>query len=134
MRRFTDLPTEPMFPSPESEAEREGAQQEAPGPDHPPDAEAPRAGAARPRLVRGHPPHLRLAVVLAGGSIEKLKEILGHYSVVVTERYTHLRPDLFADRELDTIPFDLRTGRAPGTPKNGAKTGPRRSGRPGKPR
>jgi len=70
--------------------------------------------------------------VLSGGSIEKLKEILGHYSVVVTERYTHLRPDLFADRELDTIPFDLRTGRAPGTPKNGAKTGPRRAGRPDK--
>jgi hypothetical protein len=51
-------------------------------------------------------------------------------SVVVTERYTHLRPDLFADRELDTIPFDLRTGRAPGTAKNGAQTGPRRAGRP----
>lgn len=33
--------------------------------------------------------------VLSGGSIEKLKEILGHYPVVVTERYAHLRPDLF---------------------------------------
>lgn len=28
--------------------------------------------------------------VLAGGSIEKLKEMLGHYSVVMTERYAHL--------------------------------------------
>jgi hypothetical protein len=33
--------------------------------------------------------------VLRGGSIEKLKELLGHYSVVVTERYAHLRTDLF---------------------------------------
>jgi hypothetical protein len=24
-------------------------------------------------------------------------DALGHYSVVVTERYTHFRPDLFAD-------------------------------------
>jgi len=30
--------------------------------------------------------------VLNGGSIEKLKEILGHDSVVMTERYTHLGP------------------------------------------
>ncbi len=33
--------------------------------------------------------------VMSGGSIEKLKEILGHYSVVMTERYAHLRPELF---------------------------------------
>src|SRR2546428_2145130 len=33
--------------------------------------------------------------VMAGASIEKLKEILGHYSVVMTERYAHLRPDSF---------------------------------------
>ena len=50
--------------------------------------------------------------VLAGGSIEKLKEILGHYSVVVTERYVHLRPDLFADRDLAAIPLDLDAGEA----------------------
>jgi hypothetical protein len=48
--------------------------------------------------------------VLAGGTIEKLKEILGHYSVVVTERYTHLRPDLFAARDLGTIALDLMPG------------------------
>jgi len=45
--------------------------------------------------------------VLAGGSIEKLKEIMGHYSVVVTERYTHLRPDLFAASDLRTIRLSL---------------------------
>lgn len=50
--------------------------------------------------------------VLNGGSIEKLKEILGHYSVVMTERYTHLRPDLFAARDLGTIALDLRPGSA----------------------
>lgn len=33
--------------------------------------------------------------VLAGNSIEKLCAILGHYSVVMTERYAHLRPELF---------------------------------------
>ena len=45
--------------------------------------------------------------VMAGGSIEKLKEILGHYSVVVTERYAHLRPDLFSPADLATITLDL---------------------------
>ncbi len=30
--------------------------------------------------------------VLAGGSIEKLKEIMGHISVIVTEQYAHLHP------------------------------------------
>jgi hypothetical protein len=46
--------------------------------------------------------------VLSGGSIEKLKEILGHYSVVITERYAHLRVDLFLARDLGTIDPDLR--------------------------
>jgi len=65
--------------------------------------------------------------VLNGGSIEKLKEILGHYSVVVTERYAHLRIDLFADRELDAIPFDLRGGRTVKTEQLGDKTGTRKA-------
>jgi integrase len=42
--------------------------------------------------------------VMHGGSIEKLKEILGHYSVIITERYAHLRPDLFRDEDLATLP------------------------------
>jgi hypothetical protein len=45
--------------------------------------------------------------VMAGASIEKLKEILGHYSVVMTERYAHLRPDLFPKSDLGTIRVDL---------------------------
>ncbi len=45
--------------------------------------------------------------VLAGGSIEKLKEILGHYSVVMTERYAHLKPDLFSARDMATLDLDL---------------------------
>src|SRR5438128_6826040 len=49
---------------------------------------------------------------MAGGSIEKLKEILGHYSVVMTERYAHLRPDLFPASDLGTIRVDLSAGGA----------------------
>ncbi len=48
--------------------------------------------------------------VLAGGSIEKLSKVLGHHSVVLTERYVHLRPDLFAERDLVTIQLDLGAG------------------------
>jgi len=38
--------------------------------------------------------------VLSDGSIEKLASILGHSSTWVTERYAHLRPDLFKPRDL----------------------------------
>jgi integrase len=48
--------------------------------------------------------------VMAGGSIEKLKEILGHYSVAMTEKYAHLRTDLFTQRDLGTIPLALGSG------------------------
>lgn len=50
--------------------------------------------------------------VLQGRSIEKLSKILGHYSVVVTERYAHLRPDLFIDEERAALPVDLTPGEA----------------------
>ncbi len=62
--------------------------------------------------------------VLAGGSIEKLSKVLGHYSVVLTERYVHLRPDLFAARDLATIPLQLGAGEAVPV-QLGAKTGTR---------
>ena len=48
--------------------------------------------------------------VLSGGSIEKLKEMLGHCSVIVTERYAHLKPELFAQRDFGTIALDLTPG------------------------
>jgi integrase len=45
--------------------------------------------------------------VLAGGSIEMLREILGHSTVKVTERYAHLRPDLFPSQEVARANIDL---------------------------
>jgi integrase len=45
--------------------------------------------------------------VLAGNSIEMLSKVMGRSSVVVTERYAHLRPDLFGDKALDAITVDL---------------------------
>jgi hypothetical protein len=36
-----------------------------------------------------------------------LKEMLGHYSVVVTEKYAHLRPELFTAEDRAVLPFDL---------------------------
>jgi hypothetical protein len=50
--------------------------------------------------------------VMAGGPIEKLKEMLGHCSVVMTERYSHLRPDLFSLRDLGTITVDFTANEA----------------------
>jgi hypothetical protein len=44
---------------------------------------------------------------MAGGSIEKLREVLGHSSVVVTERYAHLRTDLFGPSDLSRVAVDL---------------------------
>ncbi len=49
---------------------------------------------------------------MAGRSIEELKEILGHYSVVVIERYAHLRPDLFAEGAHSALKVDLTPGTA----------------------
>jgi sulfur-carrier protein len=48
--------------------------------------------------------------VLSGGSIEKLREMMGHHSVTVTERYAHVRPDLFTEKDLGTIAVDLSGG------------------------
>jgi integrase len=48
--------------------------------------------------------------VLGGGSIEKLSKILGHYSIVQTEVYAHLRPNLFTPEDLAGLPISLRDG------------------------
>jgi integrase len=45
--------------------------------------------------------------VLAGGSIEKLREAMGHSSVVVTERYAHLRGDVFTTADLGRVAVDF---------------------------
>jgi len=51
--------------------------------------------------------------VLGGGTIEQLRELLGHSTVLVTERYAHLRPDSFGPRERGRVSVDLSlpTGR-----------------------
>ena len=42
-----------------------------------------------------------------GGSLEKLSVILGHSSVLVTQRYAHLRPDLFRSADFDVLDVSL---------------------------
>ena len=48
--------------------------------------------------------------VLGGGSIEKLSAMMGHSSVLVTQRYAHLRPELFTDRDFGHMDVDLSAG------------------------
>jgi hypothetical protein len=45
-----------------------------------------------------------------GGSIRSLPDILGHYSVVMTERYAHLAPDSFDEKTYSQIPVSLEVG------------------------
>jgi hypothetical protein len=45
--------------------------------------------------------------MLGGGSLTTLREILGHSTVKVTERYAHLRADLFQPSDLLTLTVDL---------------------------
>jgi hypothetical protein len=71
-----------------------------------------RALSARPRLVRGNTPHLRLAVGPGRQLDREALGGLGPYSVVMTERYAHLRPELFTQADLATIAVDLRKSSA----------------------
>jgi integrase len=48
--------------------------------------------------------------VLAGNSIEKLREIMGHSTVQVTERYAHLKPELFGAADRAAIKVSLAPG------------------------
>jgi integrase len=45
--------------------------------------------------------------VMGGGSLATLREILGHSSVQVTERYGHLKPDLFRKEDLLKMNVDF---------------------------
>jgi integrase len=45
--------------------------------------------------------------VLDGGSLETLRQILGHSTVLVTERYAHLKPDLFAAADYQRLALEL---------------------------
>jgi hypothetical protein len=47
--------------------------------------------------------------VMAGGSLATLREVLEHTTVQVTERYGHLRPDLF--RAGDLLRFEANMSR-----------------------
>lgn len=45
--------------------------------------------------------------VLHGGSLEKLREMMGHSSVIVTERYAHLVPGRFTDTDRSRVSLDM---------------------------
>jgi integrase len=45
--------------------------------------------------------------VLGGGSLEMLRTLMGHSSVTTTERYSHLRPDLFPESAFRAMTVDL---------------------------
>jgi integrase len=45
--------------------------------------------------------------VLGGGSLEMLRTLMGHSSVTTTERYSHLRPDLFPASAFRAMAVDL---------------------------
>lgn len=48
--------------------------------------------------------------VMGGQSMEKLREVMGHSTVQMTERYAHLRPELFGAAERGAIRVNLSPG------------------------
>ena len=45
--------------------------------------------------------------MLGGGSLELLHQLMGHSSVTTTERYAHLKPDLYRETVYATMAIDL---------------------------
>jgi len=45
--------------------------------------------------------------VLSGGSLEKLAKVMGHSSITTTQRYSHLKPDLFRNEDYQLLDVDL---------------------------
>jgi integrase len=45
--------------------------------------------------------------ILNGGSLELLRQLMGHSSVTTTERYAHLKPDLYREAIYTTMAIDL---------------------------
>jgi integrase len=45
--------------------------------------------------------------VLGGGSVEVLSKIMGHADISTTQRYAHLRPDLFRESVFEVVKVDL---------------------------
>jgi integrase len=72
-------------------------------------AELNKAGAALPSMTWYQATRHTFASqwVINGGSIEKLRELMGHSTVLVTERYAHLRGDLFTAADLGRVAVDL---------------------------
>jgi integrase len=48
--------------------------------------------------------------VMDGRPIEKLRQVLGHSTVTVTERYAHLSPEMFSVEDLAALAVDLGEG------------------------
>jgi integrase len=73
--------------------------------------------------------------VKSGGTLERLQQVMGHSSIVVTERYAHLRP---STEDRDRLQVDLSTPagavvslRAPKRPVSGPSLGPAAKSNPG---
>ena len=58
-------------------------------------------------LVSGDEAYLRQPLGLERRLLEKLAKVMGHSSIVVTERYAHLKPDLFREEDSELLNVDL---------------------------